>query len=113
VKRLSAIEHARHTYRRRQHRRELIGSPDLFGEPAWDMMIYLFIHTRDGTAVATSTLCSASTATPSTALRLINKLCEAGLMRKVDDPKDGRRQFVELTAEAAKRLETYFGADEN
>src|SRR3546814_4636973 len=73
----------------------IFGSPKLFGEPAWDMLIDLFIHESEGKKVATSALCLASTAPPSTALRLVNKLCEAKLLVKIDDPDDGRRQFVE------------------
>ncbi len=108
----TALANARRAYKRRQFRRELIGSPKLFGEPAWDMLIDLFIHESEGKKVATSALCLASTAPPSTALRLVNKLCEAKLLVKIDDPDDGRRQFVELTPDTAARLETYFGADE-
>src|SRR3546814_682911 len=108
----TALANARRAYKRRQFCRELIGSPKLFGEPAWDMLIDLFIHESEGKKVATSALCLASTAPPSTALRLVNKLCEAKLLVKIDDPDDGRRQFVELTPDTAARLENYFGADE-
>src|SRR3546814_4042769 len=76
------------------------------------MLIDLFIHESEGKKVATSALCLASTAPPSTALRLVNKLCEAKLLVKIDDHDDGRRQFVELTPDTAARLENYFGADE-
>jgi len=108
----TALENARRAYRRRQFRRELIESPTLFGEPTWDMLIDLFIHESEGKKVATSALCIASTAPQSTALRLVNKLCEAKLLVKIQDPADGRRQFVELTPDTAARLEAYFSADE-
>ena len=110
--RARAIENARRAYRRRQYRRELIGSPRLFGEPAWDMLIDLFINEREGKRVATSALCLASTVSSSTALRRVNDLCAAGLIVKIEDPADGRRHFVELMPDTASRLEAYFGAEE-
>ena len=110
--RARALENARRAYRRRQYRRELIGSPKLFGEPAWDMLIDLYIHEREGKKVAISALCLASTISPSTALRRVNDLCAAGLIVKIEDPADGRRHFVELMPDTANRIEAYFGAEE-
>lgn len=107
-----ALENARAIRERRQLRRALVGSPELFGEPAWEMLIEVFIKGAEGEKIAINTLCRASTATPSTALRIVNKLCKAGLMIKVNDPYDGRRHFVEVTLQARTALETYFGGHE-
>jgi DNA repair protein RadC len=104
-----ALDNARRTYHRRKYRRELIGSEDLFGEPAWDMLIHLFIHGCKGKKVAISALCSASSASASTALRMVNKLCAASLIVKIEDPDDARRHFVELMPNMASRMEAYFG----
>lgn len=106
-----ALDNARRAYRRRLYRRELIGSPKLFGEPAWDMLIDLFIHEREGKKVAISALCLASTVSPSTALRRVNDLCASGLIVKIEDPADGRRHFVELMPDTANRIEIYFGME--
>src|SRR3546814_12120269 len=39
-----ALANARRTLRRRLLRKQLLGNDELFGEPAWDMLIDLFIH---------------------------------------------------------------------
>lgn len=108
-----ALENARRAYRRRLYRREVIGTSKLFAEPAWEMLIDLFIRECEGKKVATSALCLASTVPPSTALRRVNDLCTAGYIMKVEDPDDGRRHFVEMTPDAANRLITYFSSEQS
>lgn len=108
----TALENAMRTARRRMLRRQLIGSPELFGEPAWDMLIDLFIHQCQDTEVSTSALGIGSGMPSSTGLRLVQKLCEANLIEKFADPCDARRQFVRLTPDLAWRMRVYFSADE-
>lgn len=103
-----ALANARATMRRRLLRQQLIGSTDLFGEPAWDMLIDLFIHECEGRALSLSSLCVQASIPWSSALRLIQKLCEAGIMRRVPDPADGRRSFMHLEPATSHRLHAYF-----
>jgi DNA repair protein RadC len=110
---LAALANARAVRERRKFRRALIGSPELFGEPAWEMLVEAFIQDVEGAKIAINTLCHSSTATPSTALRIFNKLCQARLLVKVSDPNDGRRHFVELTLQARQALDAYFGVEKN
>ncbi|WP_066768710.1 MarR family winged helix-turn-helix transcriptional regulator [Sphingobium sp. CCH11-B1] len=77
------------------------------------MLIEVFIQEAEGVKIAVNTLCRSSTATPSTALRIFNKLCEARLLVKVSDPNDGRRHFVQLTLRARKSLYAYFCVEKN
>jgi DNA repair protein RadC len=109
----AALENARAVLERRKFRSALIGSPELFGEPAWEMLIEAFIQEAEGVKIAVNTLCRSSTATPSTALRIFNKLCQARLLVKVGDPNDGRRHFVELTLRSRKALDAYFSMEKN
>jgi DNA repair protein RadC len=109
----AALENARAVRERRKFRSALIGSPELFGEPSWEMLIEVFIQEAEGVKIAVNTLCRSSTATPSTALRIFNKLCEARLLVKVSDPNDGRRHFVQLTLRARKSLYAYFCVEKN
>ncbi len=108
----SALANARRCVRRRMLRRQLIGAPALFGEPAWDMLIDLFIHQCERKPVSTSSLCIASGVPMSSALRMIQRLSEAGLVSRRADPSDGRRFFVELAPDVHQRLEAYFSARE-
>jgi DNA repair protein RadC len=104
----AALGNARATLRRRLLRRQLIGAVELFGEPAWEMLIDLFIHQAEGKPLSTSDLCVTSTLPMSSALRLVQKLCDAGLVDRSPDLMDARRSFVRLRPDTAHRLQAYF-----
>lgn len=70
---------------------------DLFGEPAWDLLLDLFVAGEEGKGVSITSACIASGAPSTTALRWIGVLEERGLIVKVPDPEDGRRIYVSLT----------------
>jgi DNA-binding transcriptional ArsR family regulator len=72
-------------------------SPGLFAEPAWDMLLDLFIADLTHTTVCVSSLCIASGVPPTTALRWIAMLDEAGVVVRRPDPDDGRRILVALS----------------
>lgn len=103
-----AFENARATMRRRILRRQLIGAEELFGEPAWEMLIDLFVHECQGKPLSTSDLCVTSTIPMSSALRLVQKLCEADLVDRTPDLMDARRSFVRLQPATSHRLRAYF-----
>lgn len=93
----------------RRERDKMFGG-DLFGEPAWDMLLDLFIHQHQGKKLSVSGLCVASATPPTTALRHIVNLTEQGLLQRLTDPRDGRRVWVTLTPvafESLTRLLTY------
>lgn len=107
-----ALVNARRTLRRRLLRKQLLGNDELFGEPAWDMLIDLFLHEGDAKPVSTSSLGIASGLGMSSALRLVQRLCDAELLVRTSDPSDGRRNFIRLAPEVAHRLTAYFAAGE-
>lgn len=80
---------------------------DLFSDPAWDMLLDLMAARVERQRVAVSSLCIAAAVPPTTALRWINGLCEQGLFVRIADPEDGRRVFIELSEDAAARMEAY------
>jgi DNA repair protein RadC len=102
------LRNARATLRRRILRRQLLGSAELFGEPAWDMLLHLFVHECEGHRVSMSELCVAASIPESTAMRLAQRLCDAGLLRRLPDPADGRRSFMKIAPDIAHRLRAYF-----
>jgi DNA repair protein RadC len=107
-----ALINARKTFRRRLLRRQLVGADELFGEPAWDILIDLFIHEGEERPVSTSSACIASGLPTSTALRLLQRLCDAGLLAREADRDDGRRTHIRLTPDLAHRLTAYFALGE-
>lgn len=84
--------------------------PGLFADPAWDILLDLTAARIEGRSVAVSSLCIAAAVPATTALRWIKQLTETGLLRRVADPVDGRRVFIELTDGAARTMMAYFAA---
>jgi DNA-binding MarR family transcriptional regulator len=58
--------------------------------------------------VSVTSLCIASGAAPTTALRGITQLIEAGLLERVQDDTDKRRAFITMTNKAADAMAGYF-----
>lgn len=99
---------ARQHYENRREREKLFGSPDLFGEPAWDMLIDLFIAAEEGKKISVSSLCLASAVPMTTALRWISILESRELIYRKADRLDARRSFLSLSAPAYEKLRTHF-----
>lgn len=83
---------------------------ELFADPAWDMLLDLMAARLEGRAVAVSSLCIAAAVPPTTALRWIKTMTDAGLFVRVADPRDGRRVFIELSEGAAEGLTAFLAA---
>ena len=105
-----ALANARRSVRRLLLRRQLIGADKLFGEPAWDILVELFIAHCEGATVPTGALGIGSGLSSSSAQRLVQRLIDARLVVSAPDPDDRRRHFVSLSPEIAHRLTAYFVA---
>ncbi|MBC6435930.1 winged helix DNA-binding protein [Nostoc sp. HG1] len=81
---------------------------DLFADPAWDMLLDLTAARAEHTRVSITSLCIASGVPPTTALRWIGQMTEAGLLERVEDETDRRRAFVTLTEKASDAMARYF-----
>lgn len=106
--RADALANARRSVRRRLLRRQLVGADALFGEPAWDMLVELFIASCEGETVPTGALGIGSGLSSSSAQRLVQRLVDARLAVRAPDPDDARRHFVTLSPEIEHRLTAYF-----
>jgi hypothetical protein len=82
----------------------------LFEEPAWDMLLDLYAAHLEGGQVSVSSLCIAAAVAPTTALRWIGKMTEAGLFARQPDPVDRRRAFMVLTERALEGMRGYLNA---
>jgi DNA-binding MarR family transcriptional regulator len=97
------LERAEKLYRlRRQRGRHFDES--LFGEPAWDLLLDLFIQGERGTAVSVSSACVAAAVPTTTALRWITTLMRKGLIDRTTDQDDGRRRLIKLSAQGRKMM---------
>lgn len=88
---------ARQLYAARRKREKFL--PDLFADPAWDILLDLFIAKVEGKGITVSSACIASAAPPTTGLRYVALLQERKLITRRYDPKDRRKCYLSLTDE--------------
>jgi len=82
----------------------------LFEDPAWDMLLDLLAAQLERAQVSVSSLCIAAAVPPTTALRWITKLTDAGLIEREADPFDKRRAYLKLSPTAAGAMQRYVAA---
>lgn len=70
---------------------------EFLGEPAWEMLLELFIQFAGGAQVSTKSLCIASGSSDTTALRIIDRLEDAGLLERSQSTVDKRVTLIGLT----------------
>lgn len=97
----------RQIIRQRQLRSRFFGD-ELFADPAWDILLDLTAARAEHTRVSVTSLCIASGVPPTTALRWIAQMKEAGLVERVEDEADKRRAFITLTDKAADGMARFF-----
>jgi hypothetical protein len=90
-------------YRSRQRRALYFGAA-LFGEPAWDMLLDLFIAKVRGARVSTTSLCLSANVPQATGLRWVGMIVKAELARRYRAPDDARLKLVEITPEGFRLM---------
>jgi hypothetical protein len=82
--------------------------PELFGDPAWDMLLDLTAAHGEGARVSVTSLCIAAGVPATTALRWLTQMVESGIFVRVPDPADRRRAFIALSEKAMAAMSGYF-----
>jgi len=95
---------ARRVLRVRQQRNEVLGA-DSFRDPAWDMLLDLYVQHETSGGTMISALCIASGVPQTTALRYIYRLAELGLVEINGHATDQRRTMVRLADHVCPRIE--------
>ncbi|MEJ2411076.1 MAG: MarR family transcriptional regulator [Novosphingobium sp.] len=104
------VELARQTYDDRRRRAKIFASEGLFGEPAWDILLDLFIATKERRRVSVTSACIGSAVPSTTALRWITILEKNGFLAREADPGDARRVYVKLSARGYSAMLEYFAS---
>lgn len=104
------VELARQTYEDRRRRSKIFHSEALFGEPAWDILLDLFIAAKERRRVSVTSACIGSAVPSTTALRWIAILEKQGLLVREADPSDARRVYVKLSARGYAAMLEYFSS---
>jgi DNA-binding MarR family transcriptional regulator len=69
-----------------------------FYDPSWDMILELYVATREQRVLAVSQLCSLSGGSTTTALRHLENIEALGYIHRDADPDDRRRLVVTMSA---------------
>lgn len=80
---------------------------DFWGEPAWDMLLDIFIANETGRLVNVTSACIGGDVPIATGLRHVGRLLEKGFLDRTTDPKDRRRGMLSLTATTAAAMRRY------
>ena len=97
-------------YLKLRRQRDLLFGADLFADPAWDILLDLFVGEVVNRKISVSSACIAAAVPPTTALRWIDRLTEEGLLQRVPDRDDRRRCHISLAPGIADKIATWLGA---
>jgi DNA-binding MarR family transcriptional regulator len=92
---------------RERRNRSIVLSPDMLGDPAWDMLLDLFSAGEENKSIPVSSLCLASGVPPTTALRWMALMVEKELIKRFDDHRDKRRVNITLMPQTRALLVGY------
>lgn len=86
-------------YALRRKRDFVVAGRGIFGEPAWDILLDLYIADRRRTDVQVSSVCLDAGVASTTMLRWLARLEAENLIFRTADTSDARRRYVRLTEE--------------
>ena len=98
---------ARAVYQSRKKRAEHFGAA-LFSEPAWDMLLVLFLYEDRGDKMSVTRLAEFSEAPLTTAIRWLDYLESQRLIERSQCSADRRKFYVSLSDKGRSLLLTYF-----
>lgn len=98
------VQFAESLYKMRRQR-EGYFPQQLFGEPAWDLFLELFVAARRGQRVSVSSACIAAAVPPTTGLRWLKAFEQDGYVIRTRDVFDQRRWWVRLTDQATEQVQ--------
>ena len=91
----------------RRLRGEIFGA-ELFADPAWDLLLELYLAHLEQRRLSVSALFKAGGQPATTNLRWLAKLERDGLAERVNDKLDARRIWVSLSPKGVDAMKRYF-----
>ncbi|MDE8652259.1 MarR family transcriptional regulator [Novosphingobium album (ex Liu et al. 2023)] len=77
---------------------------ETFADPAWDLLLDLYIAWHSGANTSVTAACAAAYVPQSTGLRYLDKLVESGLVTRLRHPRDKRTYSVALTSSGLEAM---------
>lgn len=90
-----------------RRRRNRVFNEQLFGEPAWDMLLALYCLPKRGIVLGVTSLAHAANVPPATGHRWQKTLIDEGLIERGPLVSDSRQQLVRLTDRARVLMQRY------
>lgn len=87
--------------------------PDLFADPARDMLLDLFVAAEEGREMSVTSCCIAAMVPPTTALRWLALLKQQGLVLEEPDTRDRRQKLLHLAPYARAQMREFIDTIEN
>jgi len=81
--------------------------PDIFSDPAWDILLDLYEYRRKGRLVSVTSACLAASVPPTTALRYIARLVDEGLISRQTSPHDRRVVYLDFTNHGMHKMHQF------
>ena len=106
--RASFVKAAQAIIRIRDLRDRLLGGQGQFADPAWDLLLDLYVATVEERPLAVGDACVGARVPQTTALRWIDQLERMGKVRRSADPSDRRRTLVSLTDAQVSAMDRFF-----
>jgi hypothetical protein len=91
-------------YLKLRSQRDAIAGPSLLSDPAWDMLLDLFVGHITGRDVSVTSACVASRRPATTSLRYIERMMKQGLIRREKDVNDHRKVYLRMTERAFRSV---------
>ncbi len=95
--------------RQRQKRPSQRSAHDLLSNPAWDMLLNLYVQTACGQPVSVSDSCAASAAPASVALRQLDVIARHGLVARHQGSSASRSTMLALSPDGLSLVEEVLG----
>ena len=96
-----------------KRRSQLVAAANLFADPAWFILLDLFVRQHSGLDTGVSSACRASFSPVTTALRHIAIMTERTIIVRRFDPCDQRRVYLELTEETKQEIQNILLNDDD
>ena len=101
------IRTARQLFEERQLRAEHLPLSDLFGEPAWDVLLFLFVSQAQGKGAKIEGLAIAARMPVTQALRWLERLEQREMVFAFRDEENEGEVFLRLTSKGHSAMSQY------
>lgn len=92
---------------RAEYSRARVIGGKILGDPAWNILLDLLLASLEGRQVAVSSACIVAGVATTTALRLVNRMVDDGVLVRIPDESDGRRHFLAIEPAVEQALKAY------